>query len=66
MHSSASLFSIMSYDCYVHNPCVFHEVTIRSEVCVLLLEGWPTSQRPRVTFLTVLGTHEYRPISSSL
>jgi len=24
------------------------------EVCVLLLQGWPTSQIPRATFLTVL------------
>jgi len=33
---------------------VFYEVAIRLEVCVLLLQGWPTSQRPRATFLTVL------------
>jgi len=39
---------------YVHNPCAFYEVAIRSEVCVLLLQGWPTSQKPRATFLTVL------------
>jgi len=29
-------------------------VAIRLEVCVLLLQGWPTSQKPRATFLTVL------------
>jgi len=50
-------------------------VAIRLEVCVLLLQGPPTSQRPRTTFLTVLprratsytqmGTHEHHPISSS-
>jgi len=51
MHSSVSLFGIMSY---VQNPCVFYEVAIRVEVCVLLLQGLPTSQRPRITFLTVL------------
>jgi len=60
---------------YVHNLCVFYEVAIRLEVCVLLLQGLPTSQRPRVTFLTVLqeratpymmGTHERSPIASSL
>jgi len=28
MHSSVSLFNIMSY---VHNPCVFYEVAIRLE-----------------------------------
>jgi len=39
---------------YVHNPCAFYEVAIRLEVCVLLLQGWPTSQRPTATFLTVL------------
>jgi len=41
---------------YVHNPCVLYEVAIRLdlEVCVLFLLGWPTSQRPRATFLTVL------------
>jgi len=41
MHSSVSLFSIMSY---VHNdnPCVFYEVAIRLEVRVLLLHGSPT------------------------
>jgi len=51
MHSSVSLFGIMSY---VHNPCVFYEVAIHLELCVLLLQGLRTSQRPRVTFLTVL------------
>jgi len=34
--------------------CVFYEVAIRLEVCVLQLQGWPTSQKPRATFLTVL------------
>ena len=29
-------------------------MAIRLEVCVLLLQGWPTSQKPRATFLTVL------------
>ena len=29
-------------------------MAIRLEVCVLLCQGWPTSQRPRATFLTVL------------
>jgi len=53
MHSSVSLFSV-SIMSYVHNPCVFYEVAIRLEVCVLPLQGWPTSQKPRATFLTVL------------
>jgi len=39
---------------YVHNPCVFYEVAICLEVRVLQLQGWPTSQKPRATFLTVL------------
>jgi len=39
---------------YVHNPRVFYEVAIHLAVCVLLLQGLPTTQRPRDTFLTVL------------
>ena len=64
-----SLFSIMSY---VHSPCVLYEVAIHLEVCVLLLPGLPTSQRPRATFLAkshiihMMGTHERNPITSSL
>jgi len=33
---------------------VFFVVAIRLEVCVLLLKGWPTSQKPRATYLSVL------------
>jgi len=53
VHSSVGLFRILIMS-YVHNPCVFHEVAIRLEVCVLLLQGWTTSQRPGATFLIVL------------
>jgi len=53
MHSSVSLFSIMFYVMSTI-PVFFYEVAIRLEVCVLLLQGLPTSLRPRVTFLTVL------------
>ena len=43
---------------YVHNPCVFYEVAIRLEVCALLLQGWPTSQRPWAIFLPVSYSKE--------
>jgi len=35
---------------------VFYKVAICLEVCVLLLQGLPTSQRPRVTFPTGYST----------
>jgi len=57
-------------------PVFFYEVAICLEVCVLLLQGLPTSLRPRVTFLTVLQERaasytwwahiERNPIASSL
>jgi len=35
-------------------PVFFYEVAFCLEVRIVLLLGWPTSQRPRATFITVL------------
>jgi len=51
----------------------FYEVAVCLEVRIWLLQVWPTSQRPRATFIAVLqqratsymGTHEHIPIFSS-
>jgi len=71
MHSSVSLFSIMSN---VHNPCIFYEAAIRLEICLAIAGVANQSEtnshisccaaaKKRIIHM---GTYVQNPISSSL